>query len=442
MTTGTQVTVVPAGFQLPAHLQTAEAAAAIAAYNAAAAGGIKIGGFPLISIKGSKFHIVKGGETTTIMAPPQMIPDPLKPGAWMQSTAPAVPLMCLEAVVASANPQLSKTYYEGEYQPGDDKEPTCSADNGTVPDVHIVNKQSPTCATCPQNQWGSKISKTTGKDVKACSDTKRLVLLAARDLPSEALGLSIPPASLGDWGKYVKALSERNIPVNAIVTNITFDATASYPKLLFSFNRVLTAAEYAAVTERAKGDDVKNIVSPVRQIALPQLAAPTPAPAAPPPAQVPVASAPTLSVAPTGFGAASAPVVPAQATPAPDKPKRAPRKAAVQQELTLDPLAHLPPELQAIVRTLGVEDPLAQALIAKYPKPAAPPVLAPTTEITQAMPPVAAGVLPATAAAPTGFGGAPVAPKVTPPPTGGLSLRDQLAARLRQGQAPAAPVGE
>jgi hypothetical protein len=134
--------------------------------------------------------------------------------------------------------------------------------------------------------------------------------------------------------------------------------------------------------------------------------------------------------------------VPAQATPAPDKPKRAPRKAAVQQELTLDPLAHLPPELQAIVRTLGVEDPLAQALIAKHPKTAAPPVLAPTTEITQAMPPVAAGVLPATAAAPTGFGGAPVAPKVTPPPTGGLSLRDQLAARLRQGQAPAAPVGE
>ena len=273
MTQGTQLQVVPANLQLPAHLLTPDAIAAIAAANAAAAGGIKLGGFPRISIKGSKFHIVKGGETTTIM-------EPAAPGQ------PALPMMILKVVIASANPGLSKTFYAGDYQPGDDKEPDCSADNGIVPDAHIVNKQSPTCAICPQNQWGSKISKTTGKDVKACSDTKRLVLLPGADLAYEAAGLAIPPASLGDWGKYVKALSERNIPVNAIVTNITFDATASYPKLLFSFNRVLTEAEYAQVVARAQGDDVKNIVSPVRQIALPQLAAPagpTAAPAAPAP---------------------------------------------------------------------------------------------------------------------------------------------------------------
>jgi hypothetical protein len=427
MTTGTQVTVVPANFQLPAHLQTAEAAAAIAAYNAAAAGGIKIGGFPRISIKGSKFHVVKGGETTTIMAP-------AAPGQ------PPLPMMILESVIVSANPQLSKTYYAGEYQPGDDKEPDCSADNGTVPDSHIVNKQSPTCATCPQNQWGSKISKTTGKDVKACSDTKRLALLPAADLKFEALGLSIPPASLGDWGKYVKALSERNIPVNAIVTNITFDATASYPKLLFSFNRVLTAVEYATVAERAQGDDVKNIVSPVRQIALPQLAVPTPAPAAPPHTQVPPPPPPAPPAAPMGFGAppAAPPAAPAAPvpTPTPEKPKRAPRKAAVQQDLALDPLAHLPPEVQATVRTLGLEDPLAQALIAKYSK-SAQPVAAQDTS------PVAPTEKPVPAAAPvTGFGGAPVTPVVTPSTTGGLSLKDQLAARLRQSPPPATPTGQ
>jgi hypothetical protein len=417
MTTGTQLTVVPAGFQLPAHLQTAEAAAAIAAYNAAAAGGIKIGGFPRISIKGGKFHIVKGGETTTIMSP-------AAPGQ------PQLPMMILESVIVSANPQLSKTYYEGDYQPGDDKEPTCSADNGIVPDAHIVNKQSPTCATCPQNQWGSKISKVTGKDVKACSDTKRLALIPAGDLKFEALALAVPPASLGDWGKYVKALSERNIPVNAIVTNITFDATASYPKLLFSFNRVLTAAEYETVAARAQGDDVKNIVSPVRQLALP-----APAPAAPPPAQVPPPPPPVVPAQPAvGFGAPpAAPAAPA-ATPAPEKPKRAPRKAAVQQDLPLNELAYLPPEVQATVRTLGIEDPLAQALIAKYPKPVAPALVtaAPPIPVSTVAP---APVQAPAAAAPTGgFGAAPAAPVVTPPPTGGLTLKDQLAARLRQGQ--------
>ena len=253
MTTGTQLQIVPAGFQLPAHLQTAEAVAAIAAYNAAAAGGIKIGGFPRISIKGSKFHIVKGGDTTTIMAP-------AAPGQ------PQLPMMILEAVVVSANPQLSKTYYEGDYQPGDDKEPTCSADNGIVPDAHITAPQHSNCAACPKNQWGSKISKMSGKDIKACTDNKRLAILPAADLKYDALGLNVTPSSLGDWGKYVKALSERNIPVNAIVTNITFDATASHPKLLFSFNRTLTAEEYAILAARAKGDDVKNIVSPVRQV--------------------------------------------------------------------------------------------------------------------------------------------------------------------------------
>jgi hypothetical protein len=349
-------------------------------------------------------------------------------------------MMILESVIVSANPQLSKTYYAGEYQPGDDKEPDCSADNGTVPDSHIVNKQSPTCATCQQNQWGSKISKTTGKDVKACSDTKRLALLPAADLKFEALGLSIPPASLGDWGKYVKALSERNIPVNAIVTNITFDATASYPKLLFSFNRVLTAVEYATVAERAQGDDVKNIVSPVRQIALPQLAVPTPAPAAPPHTQVPPPPPPAPPAAPMGFGAppAAPPAAPAAPvpTPTPEKPKRAPRKAAVQQDLALDPLAHLPPEVQATVRTLGLEDPLAQALIAKYSK-SAQPVAAQDTS------PVAPTEKPVPAAAPvTGFGGAPVTLVVTPSTTGGLSLKDQLAARLRQSPPPATPTGQ
>jgi len=423
MTTGTQLTVVPANFQLPAHLQTAEAAAAIAAHNAAAAGGIKIGGFPRISIKGSKFHVVKGGETTTIMAP-------AAPGQ------PQLPMMILEAVIASANPQLSKTYYDGEYQPGDDKEPTCSADNGIVPDAHIVNKQSPTCAICPQNQWGSKISKTTGRDVKACSDTKRLALLPAADLKFEALGLSIPPASLGDWGKYVKALSERNIPVNAIVTNITFDATASFPKLLFSFNRVLTAAEYATVAERAKGDDVKNIVSPVRQLALP---APAAAPAAPLPAQVPPPPPPAPPVVPTGFGAPPvAPTVPV-APSAPEKPKRAPRKAAVQQDLPLDALAHLPPEVQATVRTLGIEDPLAQALIAKYPKaaPVGAQQAAALESVVGSIPIAPTGPAPV-----TGFGAAPVVPVVARAPAGGLSLKDQLAARLRQSQAPTAPAGQ
>lgn len=421
MTTGTQLTIVPANFQLPAHLQTAEAAAAIAAYNAAAAGGIKLGGYPRISIKGSKFHIVKGGETKTIFAP-------AAPGQ------PQLPMMILEAVIVDANPQLSKTYYEGEYQPGDDREPNCSADNGIVPDSHITAPQHSNCAACPKNQWGSKVSKMTGKDVKACTDNKRLAILPAGNIQYEALALNVTPSSLGDWGKYVKALSEHNIPLNAIVTNLTFDSTAAHPKLLFSFNRLLTPAEYAAVTERAKGDDIKNIVSPVRQVA----PAPAPAqpaatapvqPAAAPAANVgaPAAAAPAPApVAPTGgFGGTFA--APAPAAPAPEKPRRAPRQAKPPVD---DALAHLPPEVQATVRTLGIEDPLAKALMAKYPKPTAVEA-APAVQV----PPVATAL--AAAAPATGFGGGTTT-QAAPLATGGLTLKDQLAARLQAARTPPA----
>lgn len=272
MTTGTNV-ALPDNLTLPAHLMTPEALAAIAAANAAAGGGIKTGGFPRISIKGGKFHLVKGGETHTILNPPDA------PGA------PALPKMLLQVVVVAANPAIVKTYYPGKFSEGDDGEPTCSSDNGQTPDSHIAAPQSPACATCTQNAWGSKISEASGKEIKACSDSKRLVILPAENLDYEAFALSITASALTGWGKYVKALSDKKIPINAVVTNVMFDSSASYPKLVFSFGRLLTAEEYAKVGVRVKGEDVQNIVSPVRSInvavpLLPSQVAATPAPAA------------------------------------------------------------------------------------------------------------------------------------------------------------------
>jgi len=71
-----------------------------------------------------------------------------------------------------------------------------------------------------------------------------------------------------------------------------------------------------------------------------------------------------------------------------------------------------------------------EALMAKYPKPAAVVAEQPSVQV----PPVV--TVPA-AAAPTGFGSPPATPVAPPAPTTGvLSLRDQLAARLRASQAP------
>ena len=396
------VAVIPQGMQLPAHLQTAEMAAEIAAQNAAAAGGIKVGGFPKVSIEGSKFHEVDGGESRTYMVA-------AAPGQ------PPLPMMCLEAVIIAANPAIIKTYYAKKWQKGDDAAPDCQSSNGVTPDSFVATKQSAVCATCPQNQWGSKISEATGKEVKACSDSKQLVILPAGDLAYKALGLAVTPAALGDWGKFIKALSDRSIPITSIVTNITFDHTASFPKLQFAFNRFLTAEEFAKVQERAKGDDVRMIVAPSQPAAAaPALAAPAVHIALPPAVEgtrVEITnntSAPIHVTPPatTGFGAAPQGVAGTPApTPAP-APTAAPRtrkpRTPVATPAGAD-LSHLPDAIKAAVLAVGAESVAGKALLAQFPVPTAAPVqTAPVQE------PAAAS-----SAGSPGFA-APVAPVVAP----------------------------
>lgn len=368
----TSLATIPQGANLPAHLQTPEAAAQIAAANAAAAGGIKTGGFPKVSIEGGKFHeidqSVDGGQPRTYMVAAQ-------PGQ------PPLPMMCLEAVIIAANPALVKTFYAKKWTKGDDASPDCQSSNGIVPDAFVVNKQSPVCATCQQNQWGSKISEATGKEVKACTDSKQLVILPGADLTYKALGLSVTPAALGEWGKYVKALSDRNIPVNSVVTNVTFDHTASFPKLQFAYNRFLTAEEYTQVMKRVEGDDVKLIISPLRTPPLALLAPAAAAPVAPPAPVQPrpqPPQPPQPQPQPAGFGAApiTPPIAPAAAPAVQGRVRRTraqieadnAAKAAVAAPAV--DLSYLPPAIRMSVAAVGIDTTAGKAILAQFPKPA------------------------------------------------------------------------
>lgn len=420
----TALSTIPTG-ALPAHLTTPDAAAAIAAANAAAAGGIKIGGFPRISIAGGKFHEVEGGEKRTYMAP-------TAPGQ------PAIPLMCLEAVIVAANPAITKTYYPGKFKDGDDSEPACSSDNGLTPDSHIASPQHTACATCPQNQWGSKISESSGKEIKACSDSKRLVIIPAGDLGYEALALSVTASALKEWGAYAKALTAKGVPINGVVTNITFDANASYPKLMFSFGRFLNEAEYAQVLARVKGEDVQNIVSPTRadatpRIAPPAAAAPAPAPA-PQPAPAPVAE-PVQPAATAGFGGtvAAQPAAAPAAEPEAPKPARKPRTKKDDAPAVDSRIAHLDAAMQTAVTAVGIDSPAGQAILAQFPAPAVTPAPAAAPPATAPQP---APVAPAPQAQPTpapaaGFGGGAAATAAPQAPVSGNAAAASLAERLK-----------
>jgi len=435
----TQVQVVPSNLQLPAHLQTPDVIAAIAAANAAAAGGVRAGGFPSISIKSNHFHIRDGDETTTLMVPPTA------PGQ------PALPMMCLEVVVVDANPALSHTFFgeqkngvwmQAEYVEGENKEPTCRSANGVTPDSDAPAPQSAVCATCPQYQWGSAISKLTGKPIRACHDSKQLAILPAGDLAYKMLGLQIKVGSLKNWGTYVRALNGRGYGIATLVTNVTFDQTSN-GVLQFTFNRFLTANEFAAVNARKPGDDVKVIVAQSRALApsvamlppplvAPALAAPV-APSAPPvvpPYIPPVTPAPPAPA--TGFNAAPPVAIPASVSdpvgvtiPEPPKRTRAPRAKPVAP--AANNLSHIPAAIMATINAVGVNSPAGQALIAAYPAPTAQPAAPAPVAVPVAD---AAPVAPVAVAPTVGFGAAPVTAPTAQVIAAGASLADRMRAKL------------
>lgn len=376
-----EVVVIPSNIELPARLRGVDIASQIAAQNAVAAGGIKTGAaFPKISIKANKFHIVDGDETTTLTMPAE-------PGQ------PILPRMCLEIAVVAANPAVSKTYYASEFVEGSKAAPDCQSSNGLTPDASIAAPQHTNCTNCPKAAWGSAISKLSGEDIPACSDSKQLAILPAGDLNFKMLGLNITKGSIKNWGLYVKALTGRNMLLMETVTNVTFDATKN-GVLQFGFNRYLNDEEAAKVKERAKGDDVKAIIQPsVFVPAAPTLPAPTPAVALAAPASAPAPAstpAPTPAATAPNFGAApvtspsiaaaaatfAAPATPPAAAPTDEPPKRTRAKRTPAPAAASDG-SHLPAGIKAAFDALPEGSPTRAALLAQFPPPAAPAVADP-----------------------------------------------------------------
>lgn len=298
--------IVPSNIQIPAHL--AKVVGQPSALSAALAGGLAGGAeYPRISIKGSRFRIIEGGAETVL--------EDIK----------------LSVVIVGANPRLSKTYYAKQWTPDSEpSSPDCYSLDGIRPAADSTEPQNDTCAGCPMNAWGSKVT-PMGQQIKACADQKRLAVVASNDPTGPVYLLQVTPAALKGLGSYQKELSMRGIPVEAVKTVVTFDTDASFPKLLFKFGGFLEADEYEAVEELFGSDKVLEITGEK------EAAAPEPKPevkpkaAAKPAVKAAPAPEPEPEEAPApkrGFGAKAAPVVDdEEEAPAP-KPKAAAKPAA------------------------------------------------------------------------------------------------------------------
>lgn len=241
----TQLTV-PAGFGAVSSRFASTSAAAIAASEMA--GGIQ-SSFAITSIRGKVFRVKYQGNERNIM----------------REDEPDTVASYVDVVIVRASAAIAKLFYVSGYTEGSNAAPDCFSTNGLTPDPASPKVQCTTCAACPQNVWGSKVT-PAGKKGKACADSKRLAIVPAGDLSNSAFGgpmlLRVPAASLKDMKDYAEfCAKELGMPTYAIVTRLSFDADEAFPKLVFKPIRALTDADIDVVEGMRESDHVTRMLS-------------------------------------------------------------------------------------------------------------------------------------------------------------------------------------
>lgn len=206
------------------------------------------GGFPVISIKGKVFAVVRDGERN-------VIPNPKDPES---------PATSVEMVIIKANKNVSKVWYASGYQEGSEaKKPDCFSQDGVKPDPTVENPCAKSCALCPKNQWASKINEHgVASKGKACQDSVRIAV-ATPDQINDPYMIRVPPASIRALGEHGQFLKKKGVAYNMVVTKIGFDMDSPTPKLTFKPVGFISDNAYAEVREMASSDVVQNILGSV-----------------------------------------------------------------------------------------------------------------------------------------------------------------------------------
>ena len=195
--------------------------------------------FPVLSIKGKVFTLVKGTEKKVLT----------------RDDDPDEVLQSINLTVVRANTKsrvfYAKAYTEGE---SDGAKPTCFSTDGVEPDAASAEKQSKKCAVCPQNVWGVRDGKGT-----ACTQNTRLAVIDPVN-QSEPFLLRVPPASRKGFADAVRQAETRGLDYNMLVMKVGFDKEAPSPKLTFRPVGLLDDASFAKVEALYEDDIVKEIV--------------------------------------------------------------------------------------------------------------------------------------------------------------------------------------
>ena len=195
-----------------------------------------------VSIKGGVFRLIADGKEIA-----------------------AVDERFLDVVIVKAAPKVARVFYAAKY----DKDatasaPDCQSNDGDKPDPKSKDKQSDTCASCPQNVAGSGNGNS-----RACRYQQRLAVTLANNIEGDVMQLSLPATSI--FGKdegdnrplqaYARWLVAQGVDPSTVVTRMKFDTASESPKLFFKAMRWLTDEEFAQATTQGETADAKKAVT-------------------------------------------------------------------------------------------------------------------------------------------------------------------------------------
>lgn len=201
-----------------------------------------VGGFPALSVKGSKFHVIRGDTRETLMR---------------DVDGEKVPATSIEVVILDVNPNKSFTFFKEGFKEGSSAGPVCFSNNAKNPDPNAKEPQAKSCESCPHRVWGSKVY-DNGKKGRACEESVRMAVAPLGQV-NDAMLLRIKGGSFTSLREFGEYIGKRGKNFYEVATKISFDHEAAYPLFVFKPIGILPPNTLAEVEDVRAMEVVKQI---------------------------------------------------------------------------------------------------------------------------------------------------------------------------------------
>ena len=158
-------------------------------------------------------------------------------------------------LVASAS-TITKAWYAKGYTPGSTDAPDCFSLDAKVPAPGCAQPQSTNCATCKKNAFGSH--PVTGRG-KACGDRKMVVLVWEGE-PTTLMTMNFPTMSMNALKSLDTKMRESNIPLQAVLVEMSFDPMFTYPVLKLNPVGFVDEATATRLLEASDSQEVAELL--------------------------------------------------------------------------------------------------------------------------------------------------------------------------------------